>query len=143
MTANQPERMKQSNHPQRVQEVPGEDARADALRAMLLNRRNALTREIDALVARRSAEQGAQREQAVPDTGDLSVQDAAGDQQVSILELRNGVRNEIDEALRRLDDGTYGLCEDCGARISRTAARRALCTPLRRVPAKSRNGCSD
>lgn len=44
-----------------------------------------------------------------------------GEQQISILEVRNRTRNQIDEALQRLDEGTYGICEDCGRPI--TSAR--------------------
>jgi DnaK suppressor protein len=28
------------------------------------------------------------------------------------------VRQQLDQALRKLDEGTYGLCEDCGGQIS-------------------------
>jgi len=34
-----------------------------------------------------------------------------------LLEARNRTRMMLDTALRRLDDGEYGLCEDCGAEI--------------------------
>ncbi|WP_447978274.1 TraR/DksA family transcriptional regulator [Candidatus Nitrospira bockiana] len=95
-----------------------DDDRKETLRRMLLERRQVLTREIDDLLARRRIDQGIQREQSVPDPGDLSLQDATGDQQLSILEVRNRTRNQLDEALRRLDEGTYGICEDCGEPIS-------------------------
>jgi DnaK suppressor protein len=118
MAVNQPEQAKHAQRPQRARGGAGEDERTDTLRAMLLDRRNALTREIGALVARMSAEQGGQREQSIADAVDLSLQYATGDQQVLMLELRHDTRNEINEALRRLDEGAYGVCEDCGARIN-------------------------
>lgn len=95
-----------------------QEARKEDLRRMLLERRQVLTREIDDLLAQRRTDQRVQREQSVADPGDLSLQDATGDQQISILEIRNRMRNQLDEALRRLDEGTYGICEDCGAQIS-------------------------
>lgn len=94
------------------------DDRKEALRAMLLERRNVLTRDIDELLARHRTDQLIQREQSVADTGDMSLQDSTGDQQISILEVRNRMRNQIDEALRRLNEGTYGICEDCGRQIT-------------------------
>lgn len=94
------------------------DDRKESLRTMLLERRNVLTREIDDLIQRHRTDQRTQREQSVADTGDMSLQDSTGEQQISILEVRNRMRNQIDEALRRLNEGTYGICEDCGRPIS-------------------------
>lgn len=92
--------------------------RKESLRTMLLERRNVLTREIDELLARHRTDQLIQREQSVADTGDMSLQDSTGEQQISILEVRNRMRNQINEALRRLNEGTYGICEDCGRHVS-------------------------
>jgi DnaK suppressor protein len=88
------------------------------LKTMLLERRQTLTREIDELIARHRSDQLLQRDQSVADTGDRSLQDSTGEQQISILEVRNRMRNQIDEALRRLEDGTYGTCEDCTREIN-------------------------
>jgi DnaK suppressor protein len=92
--------------------------RHTSLKTMLLERRQTLTREIDELIARHRSDQLLQREQSVADTGDRSLQDSTGEQQISILEVRNRMRNQIDEALRRLEDGTYGTCEDCTREIN-------------------------
>ncbi|MDQ6733428.1 MAG: TraR/DksA C4-type zinc finger protein [Nitrospirota bacterium] len=92
--------------------------RNTSLKTMLLERRQTLTREIDELIARHRSDQRLQREQSVADTGDRSLQDSTGEQQISILEVRNRMRNQIDEALRRLEDGTYGTCEDCTREIN-------------------------
>jgi DnaK suppressor protein len=89
-----------------------------SLKTMLLERRQTLTREIDELIARHRSDQLLQRDQSVADTGDRSLQDSTGEQQISILEVRNRMRNQIDEALRRLEDGTYGTCEDCTREIN-------------------------
>ncbi len=94
------------------------DDRTQSLRTMLLERRQVFTREIDELLARHRTDQLLQREQSVADTGDRSLQDSTGEQQLSLLEARTRMRNQVDEALRRLDEGTYGICEDCGRPIS-------------------------
>jgi RNA polymerase-binding protein DksA len=47
--------------------------------------------------------------------------DVAGDgidADVEILETERGILKEIDAALDRLEDGTFGICQECGARIS-------------------------
>jgi len=95
-----------------------QDDRNTSLKTMLIERRQVLTREIDELLARHRSDQLLQREQSVADTGDRSLQDSTGEQQISILEVRNRMRNQIDDALRRLQDGTYGTCEDCTRQIS-------------------------
>jgi DnaK suppressor protein len=95
-----------------------QDDRNTSLRTMLLDRRQVLTREIDELIARHRSDQLLQREQSVADSGDMSLHDSTGEQQISILEVKNRTRNQIDEALRRLQDGTYGTCEDCTRKIS-------------------------
>ncbi len=92
-------------------------ARTDALRRMLLERRQALQREIDASLAAYRAGQNRMRDESVPDTEDLSVQDSTAEQHIALLEARNRTREQLDQALRRLDDGLYGLCEECGADI--------------------------
>jgi DnaK suppressor protein len=55
----------------------------------------------------------------------MSLRDATGAQQIALLEARTQERIQLDEALRRLDEGTYGICEDCDAPIS-PARLRAL-----------------
>lgn len=52
------------------------------------------------------------------DDGDWSVVDLAEDLDIAILEKHKDTLNKIDEALRKLDEGTYGKCNDCGQEIS-------------------------
>jgi DnaK suppressor protein len=37
--------------------------------------------------------------------------------QLTTLTIVEAELKDIDDALRRLDDGTYGICEECGKRI--------------------------
>ena len=103
--------------------------RTESLRGMLTEQRRTLTGEIDELLAAHRSELLIHGEQWVADTGDLSIQDAMGDQQLSFLEVRNQMRNQVDEALRRLEEGAYGLCEDCERPI---AAERLKAVPFAR-----------
>jgi DnaK suppressor protein len=93
------------------------DQRRDALRRMLIERRRAVQRDIDESLAAYRAGQHRMREESVPDTEDLSVQDSTAEQRIALLESRNKTRDQLDEALRRLDEGLYGVCEECGAPI--------------------------
>ena len=47
--------------------------------------------------------------------------DVAGeavDADVKVLQTERGILDEIQGALERIHDGTYGVCADCGATIS-------------------------
>jgi len=60
------------------------------------------------------------------DTGDLASASLDQDTSYHIGSMESRALAEIDHALRRLEEGTYGVCEECGRRIP--AAR------LRAVP---------
>ncbi|MGD9727845.1 MAG: TraR/DksA family transcriptional regulator, partial [Nitrospiraceae bacterium] len=69
--------------------------------------------QIDELLAQHRADQIQLREESVADAEDLSTRDSVSHQQLSILEARNQMRLQVEAALQRLDEGTYGICEDC------------------------------
>jgi DnaK suppressor protein len=39
---------------------------------------------------------------------------------LGLSERERGMLREIDEALDRIDEGTYGICEECGEPIAET-----------------------
>ena len=101
--------------------MPHESAngtRPDALRHMLLERRHQLQKQIDTLLAEHRDISSNFRDSSVLDLEDMSLRDSTGAQQIALLEARTRQRNQLDEALRRLDEGTYGVCEDCDEPIS-------------------------
>lgn len=51
------------------------------------------------------------------DLEDLSVIDVVEDMGLTISDIRKDELVRIDESLRKLDQGTYGLCERCGTEI--------------------------
>ena len=91
---------------------------ADAYRELaIINRRLGGVRAIRRFLSR--------DHNSVLDVEDMSLRDATGAQQIALLEARTQERIQLDEALRRLDEGTYGICEDCEEAIS-PARLRAL-----------------
>ncbi|MHB8681504.1 MAG: TraR/DksA family transcriptional regulator [Acidimicrobiales bacterium] len=46
-----------------------------------------------------------------------ALQDEANPFDVAVLEALEAEVREVERALRRLDDGTYGRCEACGSAI--------------------------
>ena len=93
------------------------ERRPDVLRTLLIGRRSTLQREIDHLIAQHRDNHTHFRDNSVLDVEDMSLRDATGAQQIALLEARTQERIQLDEALRRLDEGTYGDCFECGNEI--------------------------
>ena len=49
--------------------------------------------------------------------GDVGTEIADNDREIALLEANDERRTEVEAALARLDDGTYGRCVDCGQPI--------------------------
>lgn len=89
------------------------EMRLDAIRTRLLEERETLLMEI----RHKNADAAELVDSGVPDPGDMSMNDFLTD----FLHLLSDSHRErimmIDEALRRLQEGTYGVCERCGEEI--------------------------
>jgi DnaK suppressor protein len=92
--------------------------RVKALEKMLIARRQEVMKEIGGLMSRRMSDEVQGRIDSAPDVGDQALLDSERGRDISILEMRNRVRQQIEEALVRLREGNYGLCADCGVEIS-------------------------
>lgn len=108
---------------------PDQERRPDVLRALLIGRRTALQKEIDRLIAEHRDHHGHFQDGLVMDLEDMSLREAMAAEQIALLEARTRERIQLDEALRRLDEGTYGICEDCQTPI---AAGRLRALPFAR-----------
>jgi DnaK suppressor protein len=105
------------------------DLRTGALRKILVERRQAVMKEIEGQIGERISDETQRRLDSAPDLGDQALLDSERGRDISILEMRNRVRQQIDEALARLEEGTYGLCSDCGIEITE---KRLLAVPFAR-----------
>ena len=54
----------------------------------------------------------------------------AVDADVEVLQTERSILDEIDGALARIEDGTFGVCTECGATISETRLKAIPFTPL-------------
>ena len=54
----------------------------------------------------------------VPDPNDRATLESGRSFELRIRDRERRLLVKIDEAVARIDDGTYGICEDCGAEIS-------------------------
>jgi RNA polymerase-binding transcription factor len=101
----------------------GSSQRTEALRKMLLEHRQEVMKEINGLIGHRMSDEIQRRVDSAPDVGDQALLDTERVRDISIMELRNKMRQQIDEALAKLEEGTYGRCADCGAEISEKRLR--------------------
>lgn len=92
--------------------------RSDELRNILLNKRRALIESTEDEVSKYIKGESRQLVESTLDAGDSSVIDLSEDLRIQKLGADQDTLNKIDEAIRKLDEGTYGLCDDCGEEIS-------------------------
>ncbi len=94
-----------------------ESVRAEALRTLLHGTRERVVRDIEAQIGRRLDETTARRIDTALDLEDRAAMDLEDDVDFALLEIRYKTYKDIAEAFRRLESGTYGLCERCGTDI--------------------------
>jgi len=93
-------------------------SRRESLHRMLMAKRQEIMREIEADLGQSLTEDQQRRLESARDVGDQALMDLERELGISLLEMRNRKRQLLDEAIRRLAEGTYGLCADCGVEIS-------------------------
>jgi DnaK suppressor protein len=76
-----------------------------------------LERELAARTAREMELGREQTDQGVADSGDASVADEDASADFTDAELNTNVLSEVRDALRRIEGGTFGLCETDGQPI--------------------------
>lgn len=59
----------------------------------------------------------------VRDAEEQSVHDFVQDVELALMEMQSETLQKIDDALRRLEVGSYGSCADCGSEISEARLR--------------------
>ncbi|RLA86224.1 MAG: transcriptional regulator, TraR/DksA family protein [Deltaproteobacteria bacterium] len=89
----------------------------EELREMLLSLREETLKKIEEEVGTKVREDPRFTTLSTMDVGDLSQFDLDSDINYSLLQSHLQRLKSIDEALRRLEDGTYGYCEECGRAI--------------------------
>ncbi len=89
-----------------------------ALKEILLAKREALIKEIKQQLGQSVTDEQSRRLEAAMDSGDQALVDLDREMGISLQEMRNRERQLIDDALDSLDEGTYGVCAECGGEIS-------------------------
>ncbi|WP_420265993.1 TraR/DksA family transcriptional regulator [Candidatus Magnetominusculus dajiuhuensis] len=92
--------------------------RIKGIRKTLLQERQAILKEAKTEIGNFVKGDEKQLVEAALDDGDWSVVDVNEDIILQKLHHHKLKLNKIDEALRKLNDGSYGVCDDCGIEIS-------------------------
>lgn len=98
------------------------DERYDVLKRMLEERRREIQEKLRSL--RESRPDDADQ---VKDAEEQSVDDFVREVDFALMQMKSETLAKIDEAMRRLEHGSYGVCAECGAEI---AAARLQALPF-------------
>lgn len=93
-------------------------SREESLRKLLLKKREEILRETQEEIAKYIKGENRQLVESALDDGDWSVIDLSEDINLRKLGTNRETLIKIDEALRKLKENSYGICEDCGDDIN-------------------------
>ncbi len=103
--------------------------RNELLKRILLKKRNEVVAGLETQMGRKLSRETGQRIDAAMDSADLSSQDMDQGIDYSLLEMRYEQYKDIADAFRKLQNNTFGLCEECGEEID---IKRMQVNPLAR-----------
>ncbi|MEW6674891.1 MAG: TraR/DksA C4-type zinc finger protein [Nitrospirota bacterium] len=101
-----------------VKRKKSEEDRKRVLRRTLIQKREQIVKEARTEISKYIKGENKQLVDTALDDGDWSVVDLSEDVSLKQLGTHRETLLKIDEAIRKLDEGTYGICEDCGEKIS-------------------------
>jgi DnaK suppressor protein len=99
-------------------------SRYSELKRMLQTRRHEIQAEVKGRMrdVREEASWGA-KQNDVLDAGESSEADIQDEIEFALIQMKSETLNRIDDALTRLDHGTYGNCFECGEEIAEKRLR--------------------
>jgi DnaK suppressor protein len=96
-------------------------SRYNELKRMLEDRRRQLLSDVQGRM--RDVRSEGVKDREVLDQGESSEVDIQDDIEFALIQMKSETLNKINEALRRLDEGTYGNCFECGDEIAEPRLR--------------------
>ena len=102
--------------PVKVKQSP--EGKKEALRKLLIQTREQFVKEAKIEISKYIRGETRQLVDTALDDGDWSIVDLSEDVSLRKLSTHRETLVKIDESLRKLDEGTYGICESCGEEIS-------------------------
>ena len=96
-------------------------SRYNELKQMLEDRRRELMTEVQGRM--RDVRADGNKDRDVLDQGESSEVDIQDDIEFALIQMKSETLNKINEALRRLEEGTYGNCFECDEEIAEARLR--------------------
>ena len=103
--------------------VDMQNERYEELKRMLEERRREILGEVQGRMRDVRAEGAAAPERGVVDAAETSEADIQDDIEFALIQMKSETLHKIEEALGRLENGTYGYCFECGGEISERRLR--------------------
>jgi DnaK suppressor protein len=103
--------------------------RKDMLKRLLLKKRNDVVQGLEAQMGRKLIHETGQKIDSAMDSADQSAQDVDQGIDYSLLEMKYEQYKDIADAFRKLENNSYGICEECSGEIS---IKRLEVNPLAR-----------
>jgi DnaK suppressor protein len=102
---------------------PMDPVRYSELKAILEERRREIMSEVQGRMRDVRAEGSGSAVQGVLDAAESSELDIQDEIEFALIQMKAETLNKIDEALRRLEEATYGYCFECGEEVSEKRLR--------------------
>src|SRR6266567_678048 len=93
------------------------------LKDILEERRREIMSEVQERMRDVRSEGAGSTVQGVLDAAESSEADIQDEIEFALIQMKAETLNKIDEALRRLEEGTYGYCFECGEEVSERRLR--------------------
>ena len=103
--------------------------RHELLKKLLLKKRNEVVEGLETQMGRKLIRETGQKIDSAMDSADQSALDVDQGIDYSLLEMKYEQYKDIADAFRKLQNNTYGLCEECGEEID---IKRLQVNPLAR-----------
>jgi DnaK suppressor protein len=100
-----------------------DSGRYGELKAILEERRREIVSEVQGRMRDVRADGANGAVQGVLDAAESSELDIQDEIEFALIQMKAETLNKIDEALRRLEEGTYGYCFECGEEVSEKRLR--------------------
>jgi len=98
-------------------------SRYDELKQMLQGRRRELQAQVQGKMRDVRASGEVNKLTEVFDAGESSENDIQEDIELALIQMKSETLNKVDDALTRLDQGSYGNCFECGDEIAEKRLR--------------------
>ena len=103
--------------------------RQEKLKKLLMDKKRKMWNELRNEIFNKLGKEYNKQFDTPQDLEEQSLIDLIEDTGLAIADMRREKLTEMDEAIRKLEDGTYGICEDCSTEIDEARLKVVPLTP--------------